>query len=407
MTDLAAGRTSGGTAAIERRTLAVACGAHALHDGFTDLLYVLLPLWQVEFGLGYAAVGILRALYAGSMAGFQVPAGALAARVGGPTLLALGTALAGVGYLLAGISGGVAMLMVALVVGGLGSSVQHPIAADLVARAFSGRRSRTALARYNFSGDIGKMAVPAATAWLVVLMPWRSATLLLGAAGLAAAAAVLVLRRGLPVETAAPARVAAAPAAALPTAGRGFPLLLGIGVIDSATRMGFLTFLPFLLRSKGADLPTIGVALTLIFAGGATGKLVCGWLGARIGVMPAVWLTEGMTAAGILMLLPLPLTAALAVLPLIGVALNGTSSVLYGTVPELVAPERRARAFGIFYTGTIGAGALAPAVYGLASDAVGVPHMMMLVAAVVLLTLPLSWALRPALQRLSTAADPA
>ena len=79
--------------------------------------------------------------------------------------------------------------------------------------------------------------------------------------------------------------------------------------------------------------------------------------------------TEGLTAAGILLLLPLPLAAALAVLPLIGVALNGTSSVLYGTVPELVMPERRARAFGIFYTGTIGAGALAPAIYGLVSDA--------------------------------------
>ena len=45
-----------------RRTMSVACGAHVLHDGFTDLLYVLLPLWQAEFGLGYAAVGLLRAL---------------------------------------------------------------------------------------------------------------------------------------------------------------------------------------------------------------------------------------------------------------------------------------------------------------------------------------------------------
>ena len=57
----------------QRRTMAVACGAHALHDGFTDLLYVLLPLWQAEFGLGYAEIGILRALYAGSMAGFRSP----------------------------------------------------------------------------------------------------------------------------------------------------------------------------------------------------------------------------------------------------------------------------------------------------------------------------------------------
>jgi MFS family permease len=389
----------------ERRTMAVACGAHALHDGFTDLLYVLLPLWQAEFGLGYAQIGILRALYAGSMAGFQVPAGLVAERLGGPALLALGTALAGIGYLAAGAGAGFAMLTAALVIGGIGSSVQHPVAANLVARAFSGQRSRAALASYNFSGDLGKMALPAATAGLVAVMPWRSATSLLGLAGLAAAVAIFAARRGLTSEGGAAADRAepAAPPTVSPPR-RGFALLLSIGVIDSATRMGFLTFLPFLLRAKGADLPLVGLALTLVFAGGAAGKLVCGFLGARLGVVRAVFVTEGLTAAGILLLLPLPLLAALAVLPLIGVALNGTSSVLYGTVPELVAPERRARAFGIFYTGAIGAGALSPALYGLVSDAVGVPRMMMLIAAIVLLTLPLAWALRPSLQRLSTIA---
>src|SRR6202171_6777333 len=101
-----------------------------------------------------------------------------------------------------------------------------------------------------------------------------------------------------------------------------------------------------------------------------------------------------MPAAGILGLLPLPLAAGLAILPLIGVALNGTSSIIYGTVPELVAPERRQRAFSIFYTGGIGAGALSPILYGLASDLIDVPIMMMLIAAVVLVTLPLTWALR-------------
>ncbi len=384
----------------QRRTMAVACGAHALHDGFTDLLYVLLPLWQAEFGLGYAEIGILRALYAGSMAGFQVPAGQLAERVGGPALLAAGTALAGIGYLLAGAGAGFAMLTAALIIGGLGSSVQHPIAANLVARSFAGQRSRGALASYNFSGDLGKMAMPAATAWLVAMMPWRSATSLLGIVGLAAAITIFLSRRGLPDETMAVTGHAEASApGSSPVAGHGFPLLLAIGIIDSATRMGFLTFLPFLLRAKGADLLIIGVALTLIFAGGAAGKLVCGFLGAWLGVVPAVFLTEGLTAAGILILLPLPLAAGLAVLPLIGVALNGTSSVLYGTVPELVAPERRGHAFSIFYTGTIGAGALSPALYGLVSDAAGVPRMMVLIAAVVLLTLPLTWALRSALPR--------
>jgi len=385
--------------------MGVACGAHMLHDGYTDLLYVLLPLWQAEFGLGYAEVGLLRALFAGSMAGFQVPAAAVAERIGGPLMLGLGTALVGVGYLAAGASAGYLMLTVALVLAGLGASVQHPIAANLVAQAFSGRRSRTALASYNFSGDLGKMAFPALTAGLLAVMPWRSATMVLGMIALAAAAAILAVR-GLPAQE----PDAVAPAAAKPdeaaagSARGGFPLLLSIAMIDSATRMGFLTFLPFLLKQKGAELPTIGLALTLVFAGGAAGKLVCGWLGARLGVVKAVFLTEGLTALGIIALLPLPLFAGLLVLPLIGVALNGTSSVLYGTVPELVAPEKRQRAFSIFYTGGIGAGALAPVLYGLVSDLIDVPVMMLLIAAVVLVTLPLTWALRPALREVATPA---
>src|SRR6266581_2575676 len=143
------------------------------------------------------ATVLLRMLYTGSMAGFQVPAGALAERIGGPLLLGLGTALVGIGYVVAGASAGFLMLAVALAVGGLGASTQHPIAATLVAQAFAGRRSRMAFSTYNFSGDLGKMAFPAATAGLLMLMPWRSATFVLGIAALAGAAAILAVR-GLP-----------------------------------------------------------------------------------------------------------------------------------------------------------------------------------------------------------------
>src|SRR5205085_2523877 len=185
----------------------------------------------------------------------------------------------------------------------------------------------------------------------------------------------------------------------------GFGLLLAIGILDSATRMGFLTFLPFLLQGKGAAVPEIGIGLTLLFGGGAAGKLVCGFLGARLGMLPAVLITEGATAAGILLLLPLPLGAALVLLPIIGVALNGTSSVLYGTVPDLVPPERRPHAFGVFYTGTVGAGALSPALYGLFGDAAGIPAAMLLVAAVVLPTFPLAWQLRRILSAVESGFD--
>jgi MFS family permease len=385
------------------RVLAACCGAHALHDGYTDLLYVLLPVWQAEFGLDLAQVGLLRSVYSGAMAALQVPAGLLAEKLGERALLVFGTAVAAVAFLLAGWSGGYVALTGCLVLGGLGASVQHPLSSALTARAFAGVRLRTALSTYNFSGDVGKMLFPAATAWLVSVWQWRAASQCVGLVGLAVAAVLVVLLPKL--APAGPARRrSGAPEQALAlapdVARRGFVALSLIGVLDSATRMAFLTLLPFLLSGKGASLPAIGTALTLIFAGGATGKFVCGVLAARVGVLRTVILTEGATALGIIALLPLPLTAAFFLLPLIGVALNGTSSVLYGTVPELAPVERRARAFAIFYTCTIGAGAVAPWLYGWLSDGIGLTATLVVIGVAILLVLPLSLPLRPVLRQL-------
>ena len=94
----------------ERRAAAVGCGAHALHDGYTDLIYVMLPIWQREFGLGFAELGLLRALFSGTMAGLQIPSGLIAERLGTAAVLALGTALAGAGYCLAGASAALIVL---------------------------------------------------------------------------------------------------------------------------------------------------------------------------------------------------------------------------------------------------------------------------------------------------------
>jgi MFS transporter, FSR family, fosmidomycin resistance protein len=384
----------------ERRAAGVACGAHALHDGYTDLIVIMLPIWQAEFGLGYAELGLMRGLFAGTMAAFQIPAGLVAERLGTPVVLAGGTALAGLGYCLAGASAGFALLLVALVIGGLGASTQHPLASALIARAFAGARSMKALGTYNFAGDIGKMTVPAVASVMLVVMPWRPVLALIGACGLVAAAAIYLLTPRYSTERKTAAENVATDVAAPAARSRiAYPVLVSIGVLDSATRMGFLLFLPFVLTQKGASLPTVGLALTLVFAGGAAGKLVCAFIGARIGAIATVWLTEGLTAVVIVALLPLPLEAALVLLPLIGIALNGTSSVLYGSVPDLVSPEWRARAFSIFYTGTIGSGAIAPALYGVVGDHLGVPAALLVVAGVVTLTLPLSLLLRPALAR--------
>jgi FSR family fosmidomycin resistance protein-like MFS transporter len=371
------------------RTLLVAGLAHALHDGYTDSIYVLLPVWQSEFALGYGALALLRGLYAGGMAALQLPAGRLAQRVGGRKVLVLGTVLAAAGYMLAGFSTGLLGLCAALLLSGIGSSTQHPIASAAVSRAY-GAAARTPLGVYNFAGDLGKSAIPAFTSLILILMPWRRSLWVLALVGLLVA--VLIALKLPPIRQ---VRQVERPMAG---GGRGgFVLLFMIGVLDTGVRMGLLTFLPFLLKAKGASLPMIGMAFAVVFIGGAAGKFVCGWFGERVGVLRTVLLTEGGTAACILGVLALPLVPVFLLLPLLGVMLNGTSSVLYGTVPELAPREHAERAFALFYTGTIGSGAIAPVLFGVLGDAFGANLATIATAATALAIFPLALALAPRL----------
>jgi MFS transporter, FSR family, fosmidomycin resistance protein len=381
--------------------LGAASGIHFVHDGFSDIVYILLPIWTGEFGLSFAQVGLLKTAYSGGMASFQVPAGFLAERWGEARLLAIGTAVTALGYLAAGTSGGFAALLACLLAAGLGSSVQHPLSSSIVSKAYEQGARRVALGTYNFSGDLGKVAVPAAVGLAAAWCGWRAATSVYAAVGLAAAVVLPFVLARLQVGAAeAPVPRAGSGEPARSGWGirdpRGFRALSLIQVIDNGTRSGFLTFLPFLLIAKGSPVGGVGLALMLVFAGGAAGKLACGALAERVGIIRTVIITETATGIGILLLLALPLGACLFVLPLLGIALNGTSSVLYGTVADLVTSEGRSRSYGLYYTLTIGASALSPTLYGALSDVVGVPITLTVVSLMVLVTIPLCTVLRPA-----------
>ena len=379
-----------------RRALIAGCSAHAVHDGLTDVIYVLLPIWQAQFALSYAQIGLLRGAYSGMMAVFQLMASRAATRWGRIPMLVGGTALAGVAYLLAGQASGLTVLLLALLLGGLGASTQHPLASSMITDAYEGGGGvKQALSHYNFSGDIGKTLIPGLVGLLLTLISWRTSASLLGLLGLAAAGCLWWLIPAQPhAATAAPKTQ---PCTATGSA-TGLRALILTGILDSAVRMGFLTFLPFLLQAKGAGTAGIGLALTLLFIGGAFGKLFCGYLGVRIGMMKTVWLTETSTALLIVTALYLPLAGLMLMLPVLGLVLNGTSSVLYGAVPDLASAGQRERAFALFYTGTIGGGALAPVLMGSVGDALGVPVAVMVLAGMLLVTLPLVWEVRRRLE---------
>jgi FSR family fosmidomycin resistance protein-like MFS transporter len=371
-----------------RRNLVGACLAHVLHDGYSDQLYALLPVWQAEYGLSYAGLAVVRALYSGTMGGLQVPADRLAARLSARVALALATIIAAAGYLVMALPFGFASLCIGLIVAAVGSSAQHPRASLLVTNTY-GKDSRGPLGIYNFAGDLGKATFPAIVALLLLIVAWRPVVGLMSLVGLVVALGLLAL---VPQR---PSGISTATADARGGDGRGFNLLLAIGAFDTATRMGYLLFLPFLLRATGGSEATIGIGLALLFAGGALGKACCGWLGQHFGIVWSVIVTEAATALFMMATLMSPLGLTLVILPILGIVLNGTSSVLYGTVPELARKGEVGRAFALFYTGVLGAGGLAPIAYGAIADHSNKTNGIIAAALTAAAIIPMVLALRP------------
>lgn len=391
------------TQAKPARTLAACCSAHTLHDGLSDVTYVLLPVLAQSFNLSLAQVGLIRAAHRSAMAAFQIPAGLAAERLGSRNLLALGTVLAGAAFLALGHAPGFGAILAALFFAGLGSAAQHPLASTLISHAYPDAGRRAALGAYNFFGDVGKFAFGGAVSLLLVAgISWRVPVVAFGALGILTAIGVLLLVSDTPGPGAGAGQASAAPRPAgwgIRSA-HGFTALCLIEILDSSTRTGFLTFVAFLLIARGLAEGWAVLAVPLILVGGMAGKLACGLLAERLGITRMVIVTEIATGLGILATLGLPEAAAFALLPLLGVVLNGTSSVLYGTIGDFVEGARLPRAFGLFYTlGSI-CGIAAPLGYGMLGDALGIEAVIATMGVLVLLAVPLAPALR------STAAQP-
>ena len=361
---------------------------------------MLLPLLAQTFGLTLAQVGLIRSAHRTAMAAFQIPAGLFAERFGERNLLAFGTFVAGAAFMALGYASGFWMILVALFFAGFGSAVQHPLSSTIISNAYPDEGRRAALGTYNFFGDVGKFAFGGAVSLcLLAGISWQVPVTAFGVVGIATAIAIFVFVANS--RAVQPVHEELAPVPKAKGWGirnrQGFTALCVIEVLDSSTRTGFLTFIAFLLIAKGVPEGWAALAVPLILVGGMAGKLACGFIAERLGIVRTIVITEVATGLGILATLALPGIGVMLLLPLLGVALQGTSSVLYATIGDLVDQNRLPRVFGLFYTLGSLCGIAAPLGYGLLGDVAGVQTTIGTIGFAVLLTLPLAALLRPAL----------
>ena len=385
-------------------TLATCCGAHGLQDGLSAAIYVLLPILAQAFGLSYSQVGLIRAANNSAMTLFEIPSGMLSERIGERTLLVFGLVCAGLGYLSLAAATGFVAIVLSLFVAGFGAAFQHALSSSVISKTFEGAGRRTALGAYNSSGDIGKLAFTGFLSLAIGMgAAWQGVVTGFGLLALLSAVGLFVILRHLDVGSrpAFGAKVAKA---------RGkldwgirdrtaFSALASIVFLDIAVQGGFLTFLAFLMIEKQVPPSLAAFAVVLTLGGGIFGKFGCGYLAGRVGVIRSLVAVECLTAVGIVAILLSPALVAFFLLPVLGLVLQGSSSITYATVADLVRGERQSRGFAAIYSIASGAAIVAPIGFGIIGDRFGLAPAMLTMACVVLLPLPLCVLLRPALTR--------
>jgi MFS family permease len=364
---------------------------HMVNDGCFVAIYPILPLMAKEFDLSYTQVGFLKTALSASSTAFQLPMAMLAERFGDIALLALGMAWVALGLMIIGVAGSFLQVLLLTFCAGSGGSVQHPVASAFVSREYEGRKRGSALGILNFAGDIGKFLVPAVFALSLAWYGWRWSLQALGMVSVLFAGFFWYTLRHKDHR-----QRAARQAQPATTKGWGirspktFASLVSIGVLDGSVRNTLLTFVPFLLMAKGVSEASASLMLTVIFAGGAVGKLGCGMLADRLGTTAMVVLTEMLTGACLLALLPFDQRLLLPLLFCLGFFLNGTSSVLLDGVADLFDSAKRSRGYGLYFTIYLGSGAISPSLYGLVADVWGLHSVFIAMALASLVIVPLA-----------------
>ena len=345
---------------------------HGLNDLMQSVLPATYPLLKDAYHLSFGQVGLITFANQVTASLLQPVVGTFTDRRPKPYSLSIGMAFTLIGLLLLSVAPTFLVILAAVAMVGIGSSIFHP-ESSRVARLASGGRHGFAQSLFQVGGNFGTSMGPLLAAYIVVPFGQRS----IAAFSLVALVAMTILfkvgtwyrehivasakAKAAVVHAAVPGRVKIALTILM--------LLVFSKNVYLASLTSFYTF--YLIHKFSLSVQSAQLHLFVLLGAAAAGTFIGGPVGDRIGRKYVIW-------ASILGVLPFTLALPYANLlwtevltVLIGLVLASAFSAIVVFAQELV-PGRVGAISGMFFGFAFGAGGVGAAMLGRLADATSI-----------------------------------
>jgi FSR family fosmidomycin resistance protein-like MFS transporter len=261
---------------------------HMLNHVISGAMPMLYPDIMGEFSLSYSQLGLIRSAITFA-AGFpQMFVGLLRRWFSSRVIVGVGNIVNSVMNMLAALSRGFLQYLGFTVLGGVGSSTQHPVGASIISAATDSSKRGRMLGLNQAIPSLAFSFTPLVAAYMLTRMGWRSTLGILSVPALLLSVALILFVRGTGSVEAKTRDALNWSSLRESLADRN---VFSISILRSvmAFRMGVRTFLPlYFIDVLGFTSETSSVLYSVMLFGGVLGPFFWGYLSDRMNRKPLI-----------------------------------------------------------------------------------------------------------------------
>ena len=383
---------------------------HFLSHFYQLCLPPLFLVWQKEFDVSFAELGLAPVVMAIAAAVMQTPYGFLVDRFGARRFLIGNTLVMSLAISAMAFATAYWQIVVLAFVSGAANAVYHPADYSILAGSIRKEKMGQAFAIHTFTGNAGYALAPPVVALLLTAFGWREALLVLGLLGIPMAGTILWQSSILQEQARREKKTGGMTVGSL-LLDRTLLLFFLFFLLGSMAGSGIQAWLITILHDvKGIELALASSALTAYMIGTSGGVLLGGWVVDRWKRFIALTVA-GLTFTSALLtllvgVLPVGGIAVIAIMFVAGAAMGSSRTPRDIMLKDAAPPGEIGKVFGFVSSSLPLGGALTPVPFGFLIDH-GHAEWVLIFAAVLLVASILCMGTARASARQATATAPA